>query len=315
LRLDSEQESVVSEEGSVVVVAGPGSGKTRVLTEKGRREMVEGHSILCLCFTRAAAREMGSRVPGLPATTIHSFCYGCVGWDEKYSYQGLLYRFLREKDKPRFHTVLVDECQDLNPLELDVVLSLVGTELFAVGDPYQSIYGFQGALGHMVVSIFESFGCKREDLHNNYRSVPDMVEMLNGIYDRDLVSKGTKETGLTAILCRTNDDLFYISKHLKELGVPHRLRTSAEVGDTKEKDILGESNLRLSTCHCAKGLEFDKVILWDWKPMTDEDEEMRVYYVACSRASKAFVEVNRLEELDNEIGIAVKGRVGRGICI
>jgi DNA helicase II / ATP-dependent DNA helicase PcrA len=43
--------------------------------------------------------------------------------------------------------VLVDECQDLNPLQLSLVLMLVGLEgrILAVGDPRQAIMGFAGA--------------------------------------------------------------------------------------------------------------------------------------------------------------------------
>nr|MDZ8061315.1 AAA family ATPase [Nostoc sp. EkiNYC01] len=43
--------------------------------------------------------------------------------------------------------VLVDECQDLNPLQLQLVLMLVGLigRILAVGDPRQAIMGFAGA--------------------------------------------------------------------------------------------------------------------------------------------------------------------------
>ena len=289
--LDKAQEEVVSYPGSAVCIAGPGSGKTRVLTEKARRTFEGGKSVLCLCFTRTAAQEVIERVPGVPAATIHSFCCGTVGWKDEWGYSGLLFRFLISNYKSAFNTVLVDECQDLNPMELDVVMSLVGENLFAVGDPYQSIYGFQGALGHEAIDRFKKVGCKEFHLKNNYRSSPEITNELNIIYPRDLVSAGIKETGLTSILTRTNDDLFYVSKFLQGQNIPHRLRLSADVGDAREKDILGESNLRLSTIHCSKGLEFDRVCLWDWRPK-EKGEETRVYYVAMSRASKAFLQVD-----------------------
>jgi len=307
LELDTEQRYAVEFDESLVVISGPGSGKTRMLTEKARQEFNSGKDILCLTFTKSAAKEMQDRVPGLPACTIHSYCCGLVGWKDGWSYDGLLERFLWEKDKRRFDMVLLDEAQDVNELELDVVLSLVGDKLFVVGDPFQSIYGFQGAMGYGIIDELASLGIGAVELHNNYRSCPKIIKGLNGIFERGLVSKGVKDTGLTATLCRTNDDLFYLSKSLKELEVPHRLRVSIDraSNNKRETDILGESNLRLSTIHCSKGLEFDNVILYDWRPDGTE-EEKRVFYVAMARASKEYTEVDTLEELQLVLGLEVR---------
>lgn len=297
MELDEEQTEVVEGNGSTLCISGPGSGKTRILTEKARRVFNSGESLLCLTFTRSAAREMASRVPGIPASTIHSFCCGLVGWKEEWSYQGLLWRTVMMKDRPRFQWVLCDEVQDLNPEEMDVALSLVGDKVFAVGDPYQSIYGFQGAMGPKVVTLLQKMGCKKYEVHNNYRSHQSIVDKLNRIYDRKLVSKGIKDTGLTAILCRTNDDVFLVSNYLKKESIPHKLRLSVEHFDNKEKAILGGDNLWVNTIHQSKGLEYDKVILFSWYPDMDQEEEMRVYYVSIARASKEFHEVFALQDL------------------
>lgn len=297
MELDEEQEVVVSSDRSTLCISGPGSGKTRILTEKARRVFNSGESLLCLTFTRSAAREMASRVPGIPAATIHSYCCGLVGWKEEWKYQGLLWRTMMMKDRPRFDWILVDEVQDLNPEEIDVALSLVGNKIFAVGDPFQSIYGFQGALGPTVISLLQKMGCKKVELHNNYRSCQTIVDKLNRIYNRKLISRNVKETGNAAILCRTNDDVFLVSNYLKDAGIPHTLRLSVEYSDVKEKDILGGDNLKVMTIHQSKGMEFDQVILFSWFPDIDQEEEMRVYYVAVARTSQEFHEVFELKEL------------------
>ncbi|MBZ3930222.1 ATP-dependent helicase [Xanthomonas citri] len=84
-RLSSEQLEIVEHvDGPLLVVAGPGSGKTRVLTERIRNLLtnVDGHfRILALTFTNKAADEMKERLQDLGSErdrafigTLHGFC-------------------------------------------------------------------------------------------------------------------------------------------------------------------------------------------------------------------------------------------------
>ncbi|MDN8075355.1 ATP-dependent helicase [Burkholderia vietnamiensis] len=85
LRLSMLQAQVVEHvDGALLVVAGPGSGKTRVLTERVRSLLtnVPGHfRVLALTFTNKAADEMRDRLSDLGENrqrafigTLHSFC-------------------------------------------------------------------------------------------------------------------------------------------------------------------------------------------------------------------------------------------------
>ncbi len=84
-RLSSQQLEVANHvDGPLLVVAGPGSGKTRVLTERIRHLLtnVPGHfRVLALTFTNKAADEMKERLEDLGEErdrafigTMHSFC-------------------------------------------------------------------------------------------------------------------------------------------------------------------------------------------------------------------------------------------------
>ena len=83
---DKQYEAVINTEGPVLVIAGAGSGKTKVLTHKIAYLMGEKHimpwNILAITFTNKAANEMKQRVENLvgDATkdmwigTFHSIC-------------------------------------------------------------------------------------------------------------------------------------------------------------------------------------------------------------------------------------------------
>src|SRR5262249_111803 len=47
---------------------------------------------------------------------------------------------------PRFSVTMVDEDQDLSPTNLPLLSKLRGCRFITVGDPYQSIYQFRGAM-------------------------------------------------------------------------------------------------------------------------------------------------------------------------
>ena len=90
---------------------------------------------------------------------------------------------LRERERARFRSILVDEFQDTNRLQTEIVdlLRTPETELFFVGDEFQSIYGFR----HADVQVFRE---RREAVEQplsltlNYRSRPEVLAAVNELF-------------------------------------------------------------------------------------------------------------------------------------
>jgi ATP-dependent helicase/nuclease subunit A len=97
----------------------------------------------------------------------------------------------------RFRYVFVDEFQDTDPLQAEMlrVLSADGVpgRLFLVGDPKQSIYGFRRADIQEYHRFRESIVARNGavlTLERNFRSRPDLVASINGLFARVLEERG-----------------------------------------------------------------------------------------------------------------------------
>ncbi len=88
---------------------------------------------------------------------------------------------LRERYAHRFASIMVDELQDTNAVQLSLIESIARDNLFTVGDAQQSIYGFR----HADVELFERRGERlvedgaRATLRTNFRSRPEILRVLN----------------------------------------------------------------------------------------------------------------------------------------
>ncbi|GIW69163.1 MAG: hypothetical protein KatS3mg100_657 [Candidatus Parcubacteria bacterium] len=81
--------------------------------------------------------------------------------------------------RERYLSVLIDEFQDTNPLQLTLAQILLGDEprpeVFVVGDPEQAIYRFQGAASGTLELVCKMWGARRVVLGANYRSRPEIL--------------------------------------------------------------------------------------------------------------------------------------------
>lgn len=259
-----QQRAVLAGPGPVLVLAGPGTGKTHTLMGRIRRlvdEGVEPDKILAVTFTRRAAREMYERLrrtlgedADLPrADTLHALAFeawtqahentpvllneegalrvfreagGDLGGMLRKAWSAMSYRRERLEPMPEEYAeavhaytktkeswnladytdllefwteridsgmytcpwthVLVDEVQDLSPLQLKLIRMIVpekGRGLFAIGDPNQSIYGFRGAQPGVADALGEIWPkLTVVGLEENYRSAPCIIETVAPLF-------------------------------------------------------------------------------------------------------------------------------------
>nr|MDQ6890035.1 ATP-dependent helicase [Bacteroidota bacterium] len=91
---------------------------------------------------------------------------------------------IANKYRSKYQYILVDEFQDVNNLQVRLLqlLLISQTQLFCVGDDWQSIYGFRGSDVSYIVDFEKHFpGAKIVTLNLNYRSTQNIVGASNEV--------------------------------------------------------------------------------------------------------------------------------------
>ncbi len=125
---DEQRAAVMHGEGPLLVVAGPGSGKTEMLALRVARILSDGdvrpREVLCLTFTDSAAGNMRSRLTDLvggvawrvPVHTFHSFAGAVMAEYPEYFYGGAVFSAADELTQIEvMDSVFADMAHD-NPL-------------------------------------------------------------------------------------------------------------------------------------------------------------------------------------------------------
>jgi DNA helicase-2/ATP-dependent DNA helicase PcrA len=90
-----------------------------------------------------------------------------------------------ERVRERLTHVVVDEVQDINPVQDEIIRTIVGEgALTAVGDHRQAIYGFRGGRVDIMGAFYEEMKSDPDDaqvvdLAENFRSTPRIVDVSN----------------------------------------------------------------------------------------------------------------------------------------
>ena len=112
-----------------------------------------------------------------------------------------------EQVRQRFDAILVDEFQDLNPVQYSIIrtLSRATNNVFAVGDHDQSIYGWAGAEPKLFSTYMNDFGITKPlYLQENRRTARHIFELARLVIDPNPSLPGF-ESRPTVIATRTTD--------------------------------------------------------------------------------------------------------------
>ena len=159
-------------------------------------------------------RELGDHQPPIPADLAYCVFYeyeqrkegaGAVDFEDLLE---LAIRLYDEDEtalmtfRDRYRAFTVDEYQDVNLLQQTLLERWLGAsdELCAVGDDYQSIYGFTGASPEHLLGLPHRFPHAQViRLEQNYRSTPQILELANRLVPRlggsEKVLRATRSDG------------------------------------------------------------------------------------------------------------------------
>ncbi|HLO91989.1 MAG TPA: RecQ family ATP-dependent DNA helicase [Lentimicrobium sp.] len=220
----------------IVVAAGPGSGKTKLLVHKLASlvlmEDVKYEQLLMLTFSRAAATEfkkrlidlIGNAALNIQIMTFHSYCFNLLGKigsiDKSESIIKDAVQKIKNKDiEPNLITktvLVIDEAQDMSEDEYALVKVLMdyndGMRVIAVGDDDQNIYEFRNSSSKHLYDLIETYKAKKFPLLTNFRSKKNLVEFTNEFarciryrLKNEPVQSHAQEYGSITLICRKID--------------------------------------------------------------------------------------------------------------
>ena len=240
--LSDKQSEIITDDESkyIVVAAGPGSGKTRVLVHKLASllllEDVKHEQLLMVTFSRAAATEfkkrliklIGNAAAFVEIKTFHSYCFDLLGkigsLEESENVvkdaAELINNGEVELGRITKTVVVIDEAQDMDENEFALIKALMNRNddmrIIAVGDDDQNIYEFRGSDSKHLKELIEDYGAKKYEMTENYRSGKNIINFANA-FAKTIQSRMKTDNGVPV---KDFDGVVKITKHNSNLEQP-----------------------------------------------------------------------------------------------
>lgn len=241
--LSACQKQIITDKDTrcIVVAAGPGSGKTRVLVHKLASllllEDVKHEQLLMLTFSRAAATEFKQRLMKLVGNaahfveikTFHAYCFDLLGRignledakDVVRKAAQMINEGEVEPNKIGKAVLVIDEAQDMGEAEFALVEALMAQNedmrVIAVGDDDQNIYEFRGSNSAYMQRLTHVEGSRLIEMTENYRSDMHLVTFAN---DFVKAMPGRMKTAPITAICNENGWVEVVHHQTKYLYQP-----------------------------------------------------------------------------------------------
>ncbi len=238
-QLSKRQKEIISDNTSryIVVAAGPGSGKTRVLVHKLASllllEDVKHEQLLMLTFSRAAATEFKQRLMELIGNaahfveikTFHSYSFDLLGRignltdakDVVKQAAEMINQGEVEPNKIGKTVLVIDEAQDMGADDFALVKALMDNNetmrVIAVGDDDQNIFEFRGADSQYMHRFIQETECTKIELTENYRSSIHVVNSANMFVKR--ISQRMKDSPIISM--NKSKGWVSVTRHLSKI--------------------------------------------------------------------------------------------------
>ncbi|MBW2609125.1 MAG: UvrD-helicase domain-containing protein [Deltaproteobacteria bacterium] len=170
----------------------------------------------------------------------------------------------------RFPKIFVDEYQDTNRVQAALLKTLINkgrSEICAIGDPDQAIYGFRGADVRNFHRFSEDFpGAREIVLSKNYRSTQTILNGSSDLMGKEEPLEGTKGKGDSIRLsaCRTqSEEAEMVVEHIERLlgGTSHFSIDSGRVASHEDGEEIGFGDIAVLFRLNAQGDAFVEAFL------------------------------------------------------
>ncbi len=297
-QLSKRQMEIISDKDSrcIVVGAGPGSGKTRVLVHKLASllllEDVKHEQLLMLTFSRAAATEFKQRLMELIGNaahfveikTFHSYCFDLLGRignleDAKNvvaKAAEMIDQGEVEPNKIGKTVLVIDEAQDMGAEEHALVKALMTNNeemrVIAVGDDDQNIYEFRGSDSSYMYRLAQESDSTFVEMTENYRSAHHPVAFANAFLKT--IDKRIKSTPIISM--RKEEGWVEVTRHqskymyqpLVDNLLQHKDKgTSCVLTQTNEEAVILMALLRKHGINCKLIQSMDGLRFWNMAEM------------------------------------------------
>ncbi|EHL17763.1 ATP-dependent DNA helicase PcrA [Peptoanaerobacter stomatis] len=184
---EKQKQAVITTDGALLILAGAGSGKTRVITNKIayliEEKNVNPYNILAITFTNKAAKEMQSRVEDLIGidskrvwiSTFHAFCTRILRYEASHILYENNFTIYDTQDKQ----VLIKNCMDILGYDKETLnIASVASEISRAKDSMVSVddYEAEATSDYRNSKIARVYRLYQEELKkNNAMDFDDLI--------------------------------------------------------------------------------------------------------------------------------------------